>query len=106
MIEDCGLSMGTEAAVKFLEMYLPDNIPDEIKDDDFVAEYEKMLNCVRHLARRVVPIPPKVVKPVSARYMPFYSCGGCGHSVKTHEKWCSECGRQIKWKAIFPERSV
>lgn len=97
--------MDSEAAVEFLEM-LPDNIPDEIKDDDFCDDYERMLNRVRYEVRRSVPVAPKVIKPISGRYMTTYSCGQCGHGVQIHEKHCHDCGRMISWKAIFPERSI
>ena len=97
--------MSGVAAVEFLEM-LPDNIPEEIKDDDFCDEYERMLNRVRVEVRRSVAVSPNVIKPINGRYIPTYSCGQCGHGVQIHEKFCSECGRQIRWKAIFPERLI
>ena len=56
MLNITGMMMAGEAAVEFLEM-LPDNIPDEIKDDDFCDEYERMLNTVRFHVRRSVPSP-------------------------------------------------
>lgn len=91
-----GYMMSGLDAVEFLEM-LPDNIPDEIKDDDFCEEYERMLNRVRYEVRKSVPVAPKVIKPPSGRYMSTYSCGQCGHDVKPHEKYCPQCGREIKW---------
>ena len=97
--------MADEAAVEWLEM-LPDNIPDEIKDDDFCDEYERVLNTVRYHIRRSVPVAPKEIKPVAKRFISTYSCGQCGHDVRVHERYCPECGRRIKWNAIFPERFV
>lgn len=96
MLNITGMMMAGEAAVEWLEM-LPDNIPEEIKDDDFCDEYERMLNRVRYEVRRSVPVAPKEIRPVSKRYLPFYSCGQCGHNVQVHEKYCPECGREIKW---------
>ena len=103
MLNLTGQCMNAEAAIELLEM-LPDNIPDEIKDDDFCDEYERMLNTFRYHVRFHVPIAPKVINPVSHHFMKTYTCGQCGYQVKTHEKYCPNCGRQINWKSIFPER--
>ena len=98
--------MGGVSAVDFLEM-LPDNIPDDIKDDDFCDEYERMLNLVRWLVRQDVPVAPKITEPVAKRYGRFYSCGQCGFDVRPDiYKYCPECGRLIGWKAVLPERSI
>lgn len=97
MLELTGMCMSGVEAVEFLEM-LPDNIPDEIKDEEFCDEYERMLNRVRAEVRWAVPVAPKVIKPPRGRLIETYSCGQCGHSVQTHEKYCPECGRAIKWK--------
>lgn len=106
MLKITGIMMSGENAVDFLEM-LPDNIPDEIKDDDFCDEYERMLNRVRAEVRWSVPIAPRVTEPVSKGYGRFYSCGQCGFGIRPDiYKYCPDCGRRIKWKAIFPERAV
>ena len=106
MVEKIGICMGGVDAVEYLEM-LPDNIPDEIKDDAFCEEYERMLNRVRFLVRQGVPIAPRVTKAVSKQYTNFYSCGQCGFGVRPDiYKHCPNCGRTIKWKAIFPERAT
>lgn len=107
MIEKTGMMMGGVAAVEFLEM-LPDNIPEEVKDDDFCEEYERMLNRVRYEVRKSVPVAPKITEPVSKKYSRFYSCGQCGHDITPGYffKYCPDCGRKIKWKAVFPERAV
>ena len=94
-----GLCMSGLDAVEFLEM-LPDNIPDEVKDDEFCEEYERMLNRVRFEVRKSVPVAPKVTKARSRGYMDFCSCGQCGHDVAVHQKYCSECGRPIGWKEL------
>lgn len=94
-----GLCMSGLDAVEFLEM-LPDNIPDEVKDDEFCEEYERMLNRVRFEVRKSVPVAPKVTKARSRGYMDFYSCGQCGHDVAVHQKHCSGCGRPIEWKEL------
>ena len=106
MIDKIGVMMGGVDAVEFLEM-LPDNIPDEIKDDYFCDEYERMLNRVRAEVRKSVPKPPRVTEPISKRYTAFYTCGQCGFGIRPDiYKYCPNCGRAIKWKAIFPERAV
>ena len=106
MIENTGMMMGGIAAVEYLEM-LPDNIPDEIKDDDFCEEYERMLNRVRYEVRKSVPVAPKVTKAISRGYGDFYSCGQCGYDIRPDiYKCCPNCGREISWKAIFPERTT
>ena len=94
-----GLCMSGLDAVEFLEM-LPDNIHDEVKDDEFCEEYERMLNRVRFEVRKSVPVAPKVTKARSRGYVDFYSCGQCGHDVAVHQKHCSECGRPIGWKEL------
>ena len=96
MLNLTGMCMASEAAVEFLEM-LPDNIPDEIKNDDFCDEYERMLNTVRYHVRKSVPIAPKEIKPVTKSFITTYSCGQCGHTVLTHQKYCEECGRMVRW---------
>ena len=85
--------MSGESAVEFLEM-LPDNIPDEIKDDDFCDEYERMLNRVRYEVRKSVPVAPKVYK----NRFTSYTCGQCGHGVNAEHSYCPKCGREIKWR--------
>lgn len=106
MLKITGIMMGGESAVEFLEM-LPDNIPDEIKDDDFCDEYEQMLNRVRYEVRKSVPVAPKITEPTSTKYSRFYNCGQCGFGIRADiYKHCPNCGRAIMWKAIFPERSV
>lgn len=105
MLEITGIMMSGIDAVEFLEM-LPDNIPDEIKDDDFCDEYERMLNRVRHEVRQSVPVAPKITEPVSKGYSRFYNCGQCGFGIRPDiYKHCPNCGRMIKWKAVFPERA-
>ena len=96
MLKITGMCMADEAAVEFLEM-LPDNIPTEIKDEDFCEEYERMLNTVRYHIRKSVPVLPKEIKPVTKSFGTTYSCGQCGYSVRTHERYCAKCGRQIRW---------
>lgn len=96
MLTLTGMCMSSEAAVEFLEM-LPDNIPDEIKNDDFCDEYERMLNTVRYHVRKSVPIAPKAIKPVTKSFATTYSCGQCGHTVQIHQKYCEECGRMVRW---------
>lgn len=91
-----GLCMSGLDAVEFLEM-LPDNIHDEVKDDEFCEEYERMLNRVRFEVRRSVPVAPKVTKARSRGYMDFYSCGQCGADVDIHNEFCCRCGRAIQW---------
>ena len=106
MIEKIGICMSGIAAVEFLEM-LPDNIPDDIKDDDFCDEYERMLNRVRYEVRKSVPIAPNVTEPVSKKFSRFYTCGQCGYNLHPEiYKFCPCCGRAIRWKAIFPERTT
>lgn len=106
MIEKTGICMSGIDAVEFLEM-LPDNIPDEIKDDDFCNEYERMLNRVRYEVRKSVPVVPNVTEPVSKKFSRFYTCGQCGYSLHPEiYKFCPCCGRAIRWKAIFPERAT
>lgn len=104
MLDNIGVCMGGLDAVEFLEM-LPDNIPDEIKDDDFCDNYERMLNRVRYEVRQSIPVSPKVTEPVSKGYGRFYNCGQCGFSLRTDiYKHCPNCGREIKWSTVFPER--
>ena len=92
-----GSCMSGEAAVEFLEM-LPDNIPAEIKDDDFCDDYERMLNRVRFEVRKAIPVAPKITEPISKKYTRFYSCGQCGHGVRQDiQRYCPTCGREIKW---------
>ena len=106
MIEKIGVCMSGVDAVEYLEM-LPDNIHDEIKDDDFCEEYERMLNRVRFLVRQTIPVAPKITEPVARGYSRFYSCGQCGFSVRPDiYQFCPCCGRAISWKAIFPERNT
>ena len=80
------------------QMDINDLIPDEIKDDDFCEEYERMLNRVRYLVRQAVPIAPKITEPISKRYTaPFLTCGQCGFGLKEYYTHCPKCGRAIKW---------
>jgi rubrerythrin len=106
MLKISGIMMGGESAVEYLEM-LPDNIPEEIRDDDFCEEYERMLNRVRYEVRKAVPVAPFVTKAKVKVYGDFYTCGQCGFGVRPDiYKYCPNCGRAISWKAIFPERTT
>lgn len=96
-----GLCMSGLDAVTFLEL-LPDNIPDEIKDDDFCTEYERMLNRVRYEVRKSVPVAPKTTKAVSRGHSDYHSCGQCCCSVRPEQKHCPKCGRAIDWNALYP----
>lgn len=97
MLQLTGMCMSGLDAVEFLEM-LPDNLPDEIKDDDFCFEYERMLNRVRYEVRQSVPVAPKVTEPISKKYNRFYNCGQCGFGLRIDiYKHCPNCGRKIKW---------
>jgi ribosomal protein L37E len=97
-----GRMIGGEAAVEFLEM-LPDNIPDEIKDDDFCDEYEFMLNRVRYEVAKSVPVPAKR-GPGKTEY---FICGKCGATIHAvNDVYCAKCGRAIGWKSVFPWRTV
>lgn len=106
MIEKNGICMSGIDAVEYLEM-LPDNIPEDIRDDEFCGEYERMLNRVRYEVRKSIPVAPFVTKAKVKVYGDFYSCGHCGFGIRPDiYKYCPNCGRAIKWKAIFPERAT
>jgi hypothetical protein len=106
MLEITGATMSGIDAVEFLEM-LPDNIPDEIKDDEFCAEYERMLNRVRAEVRKAVPLDAKVTEPKTSRFPRYYSCGKCLLTLRPEiDKYCPRCGRMIGWKSVLPERLV
>ena len=95
-----GYMMGPLDAIEVLEM-LPDNIPDEVKDDDFCEEYERALNRFRFEIRKRLPVTPKVVKAVSRGYGDQYTCGGCGFGIRRDiYKFCPHCGQRIDWRAI------
>ena len=101
-----GRMIGGEAAVEFLEM-LPDNIPDEIKDDDFCAQYEFMLNRVRHEVAQSIPVPAKRHQATSHAFHDYFTCGKCGFIVDScTDNYCRSCGRAIGWKSVLPWRAV
>lgn len=91
-----GYMMGGLDAIEFMEM-LPDNIPDEVKDDDFCEEYERALNRFRYEIAKSIPIKPQVTKAISKSHSDYYSCGKCGHSLNITNDYCPKCGRQIGW---------
>ena len=95
MLNLTGQCMSGESAVDFLEM-LPDNIPDEIKDEEFCDEYERMLNRVRYEVKKSVPVAPKVYE----NRFTEYGCGSCGHNVSYHNDYCPKCGRKIGWSSL------
>ena len=104
MLVITGSAMSGVAAVEFLEM-LPDNIPDEIKDDEFCDEYERMLNRVRHEVIKSFPVAPKVTESTSRRNSNFYNCGQCGFGLRADiYDYCPKCSRKISWKSVLPER--
>ena len=101
-----GRMIGGEAAVEFLEM-LPDNIPDEIKDDDFCDEYEFMLNRVRYEVAQSIPVPAKRHKTTSHAFHDYFTCGKCGAVVDSAtDNFCRKCGRAIGWKSVLPWRAT
>lgn len=101
MLEFKGIMMGGIDAIEWLEKF-PDNIPDDIKDEDFCDEYERVLNRFRYEVSRSVPIIPKVDKAMTKGHSDYYNCGECGFGLRTDiYKHCPKCGRAIKWSAVF-----
>lgn len=94
MLQVTGPCTNVEKAVEFFEM-LPDNVPDDIKDDDFCEEYEEALNTFRHTASRLVPVVPKWHQGRSID--DYHTCGACGYNLNILFDYCPRCGRMIKW---------
>lgn len=104
MSEHYGLCVSGPKAIELLELY-QDNFPEEIKTEEFCREYESVLNRVRYAINRQVPVAPKVTEAKVKSYGRFYNCGECGFGLRTDiYKCCPNCGRQIKWSSVYPER--
>ena len=95
-----GKMVNGEDALKFFGVLLLDNIPEEVKDDDFVDAYQEAYNRINYAVNRLIPIRPKVVKAVTRSFHDYYVCGECGNSLEVTDNHCSECGRQIGWDSI------
>ena len=49
------------------------------------------------LLKRQEPLKP--FNPLSPHGGGIYFCGECKSLVGTHDKFCSQCGRAVKWNA-------
>lgn len=104
MAKTYGMAVSGPEAIRLLELY-QDNFPEEIKTPDFCDEYERVLNRVRYAINREVPVEPKVTEAKAKSYGRFYNCGECGFGLCADiYRHCPNCGRQIKWSAVLPER--
>lgn len=80
-------------AIEFMER-LADMIDEEIRTEEFCDEFTWALNRFRYEVRKSVPVSPK---KGTGRIL-YYSCGQCGGGVRPDtDKYCSKCGREIKW---------
>ena len=106
MSKSYGLMIGSKQAVAFLEQ-LREQLPD-IRiggDPELHATFDRVLNRVRYLADMEEPIAPHVQKAKIRAYGNYYTCGNCGFGLRTDtNKYCPNCGREVKWSAVFPER--
>lgn len=93
-----GRCTSRENALRFFEL-LPDNIPDEIRDDEFCDEYEEALNTFRFCADRLEPVAPVYHKGAKGPMYDYYTCGACGTGLpdSIFPNYCPSCGRTVKW---------
>ena len=91
-LTDGGRCVSGMDAIEFFER-LDDVLDEDIKTEAFCDEFTWALNRFRAEVRKSIPIEPKTMK---GRFT-SYSCGQCGHGLDASDKFCSDCGRRIKW---------
>lgn len=101
-----GRAMGGTEAVNFFEM-LPDNIPDEIKDEEFCEEYEQALNRLRYLVTQAIPKEPIIHLGLKSSYHDYVTCPKCGQVLDSkcgRMPYCENCGQKLDWSRITEKR--
>ena len=93
-LETSGFCISTQETVAYFEQYR-DLTAAEQRRSENQLRYDRALNRLRWLARRVTPAPVKVYNPYGRRA--DYCCGACGAGVQAHHKFCPNCGREIDW---------
>ena len=91
-LTDGGRCMSGMDAIEFFER-LDDVLDEDVKTEQFCDEFTWALNRLRVEVRKSIPIEPK---KMTGRFT-SYSCGQCGHGLSVTDKFCSKCGRWIKW---------
>ncbi len=98
MSRSYGLMWSKEKALEFLKVWLPDNIPEEVRDDEFCDEYQRTVNRVEYEFERNLPCKPRLQK--GAKHI--WDCGWCGSVIVSGENanYCNACGHPILWDEI------
>ena len=60
---------------------------------DYAAAFDKAIEALEGQE----PVMP--INPLSPHGGDIYFCGKCMSLVGTHDKFCSQCGRAVKWDA-------
>ena len=90
-----GRCVSMDDALEMFECYVPDALSSNGEVDP--DEYEYALNRFRFMAQRMIPVKPRFNKGKYGHKYDSYSCGKCGAVVTVSSKYCSQCGRPIKW---------
>lgn len=95
MSKSYGLMWSKEETLNFLKIWLPDIIPEEIRDDEFCDDYQRTVNRVEYEFERNVPCEPKRQKGS----IPAWDCGWCGSVIVSgvNADYCAACGHPILW---------
>ena len=96
MLTLTGKCTSSMSALVFLEGLI-DILPDSIKTETFLDEYESALNRVRHEMSKNMGIKPKALRAKYTYLGTFYSCGNCGAALSITHEYCNKCGRLIHW---------
>lgn len=97
-----GMCCSCGDALEMLEEIVRDNLPKEVKNEEFSEKYEKMLNRVRYSLSKQVPTKPVFHKGKCGSRYNYYTCGHCGFGVRSEiYAFCPNCGQQIDWAGFI-----
>lgn len=97
-----GISCSCDDALEMLEIFIPDNMPDEVKNEQFSVDYEETLNRVRCALSKQIPTKPQFRKGKYGSQYDSYTCSHCGFGIRRDlYEFCPKCGQMIDWKGCF-----
>lgn len=98
------MMMGNDDALTMLTIHIPDMVDEDVKDDEWVEQYQRFVNRVRYSLERDIDKKAVFHKGLVSKKNDFFTCPTCGRQLRamlTH--FCNGCGQRISWKGCGEE---